>query len=63
MAFEIERKFLVRDEAWRRLATRKVRMRQAYLASEGKASIRVRIKNDRDAAVTFKSRTPERASA
>jgi adenylate cyclase len=60
MAFEIERKFLVRDEAWRRLATRKVRMRQAYLASEGKASIRVRIKDDCEAAVTFKSRTPER---
>ena len=35
-------------------------MRQAYLASDGKVSVRVRIKDDRNAAVTFKSRTPQR---
>jgi adenylate cyclase len=60
MPFEIERKFLVRGEAWRELATKRVRIRQAYLASDGRASIRVRIKDDRDAALTIKSRTPER---
>jgi adenylate cyclase len=60
MAFEIERKFLVRGEGWRELIGRTVRMRQAYLAAEGRASVRVRIKDDRDAAVTFESRTAER---
>src|SRR5215467_9309565 len=60
MPFEIERKFLVRGDAWRELATERYHIRQAYLASEGKASIRVRIRDNGDAALTIKSRTPER---
>src|SRR5262249_4019452 len=60
MPFEIERKFLVRSEAWRSLATGHYHIRQAYLASQGKASIRVRIRDRDGAALTIKSRTPER---
>ena len=60
MPFEIERKFLVRGDAWRTLATNKMHIRQAYLASDGKASIRVRVKDDREATLTVKSRIPER---
>jgi adenylate cyclase len=60
MPFEIERKFLVRGDAWRGSATERYHIRQAYLASEGQASIRVRIKNKGGAALTIKSRTPKR---
>jgi len=60
MPFEIERKFLVRGSAWRDHATECYQIRQAYLASEGKASIRVRIKDKGGAALTIKSRTAER---
>src|SRR5262249_12298059 len=41
MSFEIERKFLVRGNRWQKLATRRTSLRQAYLASNGKASIRI----------------------
>jgi adenylate cyclase len=60
MPFEIERKFLVRGDAWRTLATERYHIRQAYLASQGKASIRVRIRDKDGAALTIKSRTPKR---
>jgi adenylate cyclase len=60
MPFEIERKFLVRSDTWRSLATGRYHIRQAYLASQGKASIRVRIRDSDGAALTIKSRTPER---
>jgi adenylate cyclase len=56
MSFEIERKFLVRGNAWRDLATSQTPIRQAYLASDGKASIRIRIKGNRTATLTIKSR-------
>jgi|SRR4029077_8796824 adenylate cyclase len=59
MSFEIERKFLVRGDHWRTGATERIRIRQAYLATEGKASVRVRIK-DKGATLTIKSRAPER---
>ena len=59
MSFEIERKFLVADEAWRAGATEHSRLRQAYLTSDGKASVRVRIKDNRDATLTIKSRGAE----
>jgi adenylate cyclase len=55
MAFEIERKFLVRGGEWRRLATTKASIRQAYLASGERSSIRVRINNHADATLTIKS--------
>ena len=32
MSFEIERKFLVRGNGWEKLATRRISLRQAYLA-------------------------------
>jgi adenylate cyclase len=56
MSFEIERKFLVRGNDWQRLATRKVSLRQGYLAANGKSSIRIRIKGDGSATLTVKSR-------
>jgi adenylate cyclase len=56
MGHEIERKFLVRGDAWRNLAGEPARIRQAYLSTEGRASIRVRIKNDSAATLTIKSR-------
>jgi adenylate cyclase len=56
MSFEIERKFLVRGEAWKKLVTNCTRIRQGYLTSDGKASIRVRIKCDGGSTLTVKSR-------
>ena len=43
MAREIERKFLITSEAWRAAVSRSVKMTQGYLASNDKASVRVRI--------------------
>lgn len=59
MGFEIERKFLVRGDAWRPLATSATSIRQAYLTGEGKASIRVRIKGDTVAVLSIKSRASD----
>ena len=59
MSFEIERKFLVSGDGWNTIATGRSQLRQAYLTSEGKASIRVRIKDNRDATLTIKSRGAE----
>src|SRR5215813_2095445 len=56
MSFEIERKFLVRGNDWEKLAVRRTSLRQAYLASNGKVSIRIRIKDDHAATLTVKSR-------
>jgi adenylate cyclase len=57
MAFEIERKFLVRNDSWRNSAIRYTKIRQAYLDSNAKVSIRVRIKDDSSATLTLKSRS------
>jgi adenylate cyclase len=59
MSFEIERKFLVCDGGWQELAADRTSIRQAYLASEQRASIRVRIKSDSTATLTVKSRPHE----
>ena len=59
MAIEIERKFLVRGEAWRGFATSEARLRQAYLASGERSTTRVRIKNGAEATVTIKSKRAE----
>ena len=59
MSFELERKFLVRDETWRVAVTESTRLRQAYLTSNDKASIRVRIRDNREATLTIKSRNAE----
>jgi adenylate cyclase len=55
VSFEIERKFLVANDAWRAGATEHSRLCQAYLTSEGKASIRVRIKDNRDASLSSRA--------
>ena len=57
MSFEIERKFLVLSDVWRNSAIRRTRIRQAYLDSNAKVSIRVRINDDSGATLTFKSRS------
>ena len=54
MPREIERKFLVENDAWRSLAHRKARMSQGYLASGGRVSVRVRIAGD-DARLNIKA--------
>jgi adenylate cyclase len=59
MSFEIERKFLVRGDEWQRLAAKRIDIRQAYLASEGKASVRIRIIDNSSATLTVKSRPAE----
>jgi adenylate cyclase len=56
MSFEIERKFLVRGNDWRALVSSQIAIRQAYLASSGKSSTRVRIRGDGTATLTIKSR-------
>lgn len=47
MALEIERKFLVKSSAWRERAESPVLMRQGYLSTDSRCSIRVRIAGDR----------------
>ncbi len=56
MNFEIERKFLVRGDDWQDLATGHTPIRQAYLTTDGKSSIRVRIKGTGAATLSIKSR-------
>src|ERR1700744_5558181 len=56
MAFEIERKFLVVSDSWRQSITDESVIRQAYLTSRDQASIRVRIRDNRKATLTIKSR-------
>src|SRR5262249_14222031 len=59
MAYEIERKFLVRNEAWRSIATAEASVQQGYLASGERSTTRVRIKNGSDATLTIKSKRAE----
>jgi adenylate cyclase len=59
MAFEVERKFLVSGEGWQHLVTQRIHIRQAYLAPNGRASIRVRIEDNRTATLTIESRGAE----
>lgn len=56
MAIEIERKFLLRSNAWRSLVSGRVRLRQAYLAQDGGFSTRIRIVDTSSATLTIKSR-------
>jgi adenylate cyclase len=56
MAVEIERKFLVRSDAWRNAVTRSDAMTQFYLASVPQLSIRLRIVGER-ATLNIKGRT------
>lgn len=50
---EIERKYLVRDDSYKALATRSVRMKQAYLSIDDRSTVRLRI-TDRTAMLTIK---------
>ena len=59
MAFEIERKFLVRGDDWRRFASSQATIRQGYLTSGERSSTRVRITDGRYAAITIKSKRAE----
>ncbi|MEW9806340.1 CYTH domain-containing protein [Mesorhizobium sp. ZMM04-5] len=54
MAKEIERKFLVADDAWRSQVEAEIRIRQFYLAVGPDRTIRIRISDDADAALTLK---------
>lgn len=54
MGLEIERKFLVTSEAWRAAATGSALLRQGYLSSNAKATVRVRTKDDARAVLTLK---------
>jgi adenylate cyclase len=58
MAKEIERKFLVSGGGWRKHADRGKQIRQAYLASTDKLSIRVRIIGKTKAFLTIKTARP-----
>lgn len=43
MGIEIERKFLLKSREWMALVTRRQRIRQGYLSSGGRVSIRIRL--------------------
>ncbi|MDD2767604.1 MAG: CYTH domain-containing protein [Methylococcus sp.] len=47
MGLEIERKFLVRGDAWRAAASDSMRICQGYLNDEQRCSVRVRISGER----------------
>lgn len=51
---EIERKFLVLNDDWRREATSRTPFRQAYIASMEDRSLRIRIMDDSEAVLTIK---------
>jgi adenylate cyclase len=53
---EIERKFLVVGDAWRKKAGHPATIVQGYLARGRQATVRVRIKDGRSATLTIKSR-------
>ncbi|HEV7717695.1 MAG TPA: CYTH domain-containing protein [Arsenicitalea sp.] len=55
MAKEIERKFLVRSDAWQAGVKESHAIRQGYLARGPKASIRIRVVDDASAMLTVKS--------
>lgn len=54
MAQEIERKFLVVSDAWQATATSSLLLRQGYLSSNAKATVRVRSKDNTQAVLTLK---------
>jgi CYTH domain-containing protein len=54
MEKEIERKFLVRTDSWKKAVTSETRIRQAYIAAEPDRSVRIRTRNDETAQLTIK---------
>ncbi len=55
MALEIERKFRVSSDAWKRHVVRTRHLRQAYLTKNDRLSTRVRIDDDAAATLTIKT--------
>jgi adenylate cyclase len=55
MPFEIERKFLVRDESWRASAGSSLSIRQGYLTRNESMTVRIRIIDQVRAKLTIKS--------
>jgi adenylate cyclase len=47
MALEIERKYLVKNDNWKLFVESETVMKQAYLSTQGKSSIRVRVAQDK----------------
>jgi adenylate cyclase len=60
MAKEIERKFLIADPGWRQLAEAEIGIRQFYLAAGPSRTIRIRISDAVEAALTLKFSGPGR---
>ncbi|WP_019075334.1 CYTH domain-containing protein [Streptomyces hokutonensis] len=56
MGREIERKFLLRGDGWRTLVTRTTLLRQAYLSTDPRREVRVRITDDTEAFLTVKAK-------
>lgn len=54
VAKEVERKFLVKDDAWRKHVMAAVGIRQFYLAGMAGRSVRIRIRDDGTATLTLK---------
>lgn len=54
MAKEIERKFLVAGDKWRNAVTKSIHLKQAYIASMGDRSVRIRTSNTDSAVLTIK---------
>tara|TARA_R110002124_G_scaffold63350_48_gene173624 strand:- start:25190 stop:25675 length:486 start_codon:yes stop_codon:yes gene_type:complete len=57
MGIEIERKFLVVGESWRDHVTRHSALRQGYLSTNAKVTVRVRIVDEANAVLTLKGPT------
>src|SRR6218665_905074 len=55
MGIEIERKFLIAEDGWRALLTRRETLRQGYLATSGGVTVRVRTIDDHRGFLTIKS--------
>jgi adenylate cyclase len=55
VALEIERKFLVRSEAWRLQVSHRTLMRQGYMGSGSRCSVRARVAGDQ-AWLNFKAK-------
>ncbi|MBN9332212.1 CYTH domain-containing protein [Devosia sp.] len=56
MAQEIERKFLVSGDGWKAGVESSARLQQGYLSTSAKATVRVRIYDDREAVLTLKGK-------
>ncbi len=63
MATEIERKFLVTGKGWEPLVTKRIAIRQGYLSSNAKATVRIRSRDDKEAFITLKGAVSGRSRA